>query len=434
MKFDQLGLDDRLVKSLNEKFGYYSPTEIQKKAVPAIIKGKHVLGIAPSGTGKTIAYLAPVIHNIVRKPVEHNNPLALILSPTRELARQIEGEAEKLGEFVALNSVGIISHRPFNKIQAKMKEPVDIIIATPLKLKEYIEKGLVDLSKIQHFVLDECDRLLEMGFYDDIMEIYDIFKKNKECKTHLFSATLPKDMEKLANDMMKSPHKIEIARLKTSNRLKQNIFEVTKGEKLDVLADLLRDPSITSAIVFCRTKDAVRVVANHLLKEGLELEEIHGGLTDKQRMKALINFDHGIVQVLVASDLISRGINIPEVSHVINFDLPNVIEDYVHRVGRTARAGRPGTAWTLVTPEDFHNVARYEKLIGTKFHRSRKLPDHLRVSNYELKKKKKKADARVQREKERKQKLEERRKKRTFNPGWNYRKEKKPPTNRKRRR
>lgn len=434
MKFDQLGLDDRLVIALNEYFNYYSPTEIQKKAIPAIIKGKHVLGIAPSGTGKTLAYLSPIIHNIIRKPVDHEQPLALILSPTRELARQIEGEAEKLGKEVALNTVGIISHRPKNKIKRKMEDPIDLIVATPLKLKEYVEKGLVDLTKIQHFVLDECDRLLELGFYDDIMEIYSIFQKNKECKTHLFSATLNKDMEKLANDMMKSPYKIEIARLKTSNKLKQNIFEVTKGEKLHVLTDLLKDTAISSAIVFCRTQDAVRVVANHLLKEGLELEEIHGGLTDRQRIKALTNFEHGIVQVLVASDLISRGINISEVSHVINFDLPNMIEDYIHRVGRTARAGNSGTAWTLVTPDDFHNIAKYEKLIGTKFHRSRKLPENLRISNYELKKKKKKADARVEREKERKAKLAERRRRRTFNPGWNYKNEKKAPERSRRRR
>ena len=385
MKFEKLGVEPRVNSILENSLRFVNATETQKQIIPKILEGKNVIGIAPSGTGKTIAFLAPIISQILNLKVELDSPICLIVAPTRELATQIENEAKILGKNSDIRILGIISHRPKNRILKKLKTRIDIIIGTPLKLLEYLNKGLLELVQVQMLVLDECDRLLEFGFYEIIIKLYEALKANKKLRIHLFSATLPHKMEKLANQIMNSPAKISVAKLKTSRKLKQLIYEVTLEEKLDVLTKILKDETIFSVIVFCRTKDAARTIAKHLLKEGLELEEMHGGLTDRQRKRALSNFEMGEVSALIATDLISRGINIDAVSHVINFDIPDIVEDYIHRVGRTARAGKSGTAINLVTPDDLYLIKKYQIILGVKIHRLKTLPRNLRKSNYEKK-------------------------------------------------
>ena len=417
MKFQKLGLDDRIVRSLQEEFLFLQATEIQKVAIPQILQSKNVLGIAPSGTGKTIAYLGPIIHRVINTSVDHNLPLGLILAPTRELAKQIEKEAIKLAKHCALNIVGIISHRSESKVSRQLKGQVDLIIGTPLKVKQFVHSKKLNISHIEQFVLDECDRLLEFGFYEVIEELYKKFSKNNNYNVHFFSATMENEMQKLLRQfMVVSPTIIEIARLKTANKLRQINYEVKEDEKLALTEELLHKKEVQSIIIFSRTQEVARAISTYLLNRGLELEETHGGLTERQRSMALKEFESGRVSVLVTTDLISRGINVPEVSHVLNFDIPKIIEDYIHRVGRTARAGKPGIAWNLIGPEDIYKIEKFEKVLGVRMHRKRRLEQADRVSKFEIKKIKKKEETRLLKLQEQKKKS----RRPSFGKGWNY--------------
>jgi ATP-dependent RNA helicase RhlE len=429
MKFTKLGLDPRIAHILEVDYQFKQPTEVQKSAIPQIIKKKQVIGISPSGTGKTVAFLTPLIHNIINEKVDHESPIGLIVTPTRELARQIHKLAVDIGRDVVLTTSLVISHRKDTKIERDFKDsPVDLIVATPIKLIESIKSGLVDISKIAHFVLDESDRMLELGFYDEIMEILSHFRVNENLKIHMFSATFSTPLEKLAKNILVKPTIVEVAKHKTSNKLVTEVYEVLSEDKQALLIQILKSGSIFKVIVFVRTQEAARITYRALADEGFNVDEIHGGLTNIQRITALENFAEDEVDILVASDLIARGIDIEELSHVINFDIPKDIDDYIHRVGRTARAGKSGTAINLVSPNEIHIIEKYQKELKTTFKVMKKLPDELRKSDFA---KLKEEEVKVQTE----QRFPRKRsaapmhnKKKSFNKGWDHKVDKSQST------
>ncbi len=408
MKFQNLKLNPYLKKVVTEELGFTKTTEIQKQAIPKILADKNVIGLAPSGTGKTLAYLLPLIDRIISTPVDHDFPLGLVLAPTTELADQIYNVARVLGKPVDLATVNISGRLPFRPSRLK-ESRIDLIIATPGKLLEAKSEGKINISYLKWIVLDECDMLLDLGFMDNILDIIKSVKEEEHPKIHMFSATLPAEVEKIANYIIGRPTLVEVRRLGLPKGLRQYSYEMLKEEKKTFLIDFLRKKKdeITAAMIFIHSKDGARALTKMLLKEGLDVEELHGGLTKKQRLTALENLRLGEVNVLVTTEVGSRGIDIPELSHVINFDIPRNVDEYVHRVGRTARAGTTGIAINLVSPEELHLVRKIEKATHSKIQVIQKLPEMLRKTKRE-----------IQLEEKRIKQIEQRKKSKSINKGW----------------
>lgn len=361
--FDALGLNQSLVRALLEA-GYTEPTPIQVQAIPKVIEGHDLLGIAQTGTGKTAAFSLPILHHLNAKQVDSKarHPRALILAPTRELAIQIADSIKLYGSHIAFKQTSIFGGVGQNPQVAALKRGVDVIVATPGRLLDLVNQGLCHLGHVEYFVLDEADRMLDMGFIHDVKKI--VAKLPRKRQTLFFSATMPKSVSALAGDLLHKPVNVSVtAQATTVDRIDQSVIFTPQNHKQLQLIHLLSDEAVTSAIVFTRTKHRANRVSLALSKAGISSEPIHGNKSQGARQRALGAFKAGEIKALVATDIAARGIDVDAVSHVINFELPNVSEDYVHRIGRTARAGASGNAISLCAPDERAFLKSIERLI-----------------------------------------------------------------------
>ncbi len=366
LSFTTLGIGGRIGGVLDD-LGYKTPTEIQAQAIPEILAGTDVLGIAQTGTGKTGAFCLPILERVLQRGAKARSkrPLALIISPTRELAAQIMGETSKyLGRsWIRYCCVtGGVSQKPQEKMLAR---GIEVLVATPGRLLDLALSGHVDLGDVRHFVLDEADQLLDMGFIRDIKRILKLLPEKRQ--SLLFSATMPREIEKLAAQVLSQPERIEVTpRAVTVDKVAQGFVNVNTGDKQAALETMLSMRDVRKAIVFTRTKHGANRVAKKLDKHGFGVEVIHGNKSQNARNRALDSFKSGSAWVLVATDVAARGIDIQEVTHVINFELPHEPEVYVHRIGRTARAGASGVAWSLVDQSEQARLKSIERLTKVK--------------------------------------------------------------------
>ena len=367
MTFADLGLSDQLLKAVNES-GYTEPTPIQASAIPSVLMMRDIIGIAQTGTGKTAAFVLPMIDILGEGRSRARMPRSLILEPTRELAAQVAENFEKYGKYHKLSMALLIGGVSMGDQQKALEKGVDVLIATPGRLMDLFGRGKILLTGCDLLVIDEADRMLDMGFIPDIEEI--CTKLPKQRQTLLFSATMPPPIKKLADKFLSNPKTIEVARPATANtNIKQWLVPVSASKKRDKLVELLEHEDVKTAIIFSNRKTTVRDLNKALQRQGFRSSEIHGDMEQSQRIAELDRFKAGEVNILVASDVAARGLDIKGVSHVFNFDAPWHPDDYVHRIGRTGRAGATGVAFTLVTADDAENVANIEKLTGMKIER-----------------------------------------------------------------
>ena len=363
MKFDELGLGADVLKAVAET-GYTEPTPIQARAIPHVLAGRDVLGIAQTGTGKTASFTLPMIDRLARGRARARMPRSLILEPTRELAAQVAENFETYGKYSKLSMALLIGGVSFGDQEKKLDRGVDVLIATPGRLLDHCGRGKVLLTGVQILVIDEADRMLDMGFIPDIEEICKKIPFTRQ--TLFFSATMPPEIQRLTDTFLQNPERIEVARpASASANITQAVVKTAREDKRDMLRRLIRAENCKNAIIFCNRKRDVAIVQRSLERHGFSAGALHGDLDQSTRMKTLDGFRSGNIRLLVASDVAARGLDIPDVSHVFNFDVPTHAEDYVHRIGRTGRAGKTGTAYTLVTREDGKYLTQIEKLIGT---------------------------------------------------------------------
>ncbi|MBN1050210.1 UNVERIFIED_ORG: DEAD/DEAH box helicase [Clostridium botulinum] len=365
MLFKDLNIIEPIQKALTEA-GYTNPTPIQEQSIPSLLEGKDFLGCAQTGTGKTAAFAIPVLQNIAKnqnKSDKSRTIKALILAPTRELAIQIEENFTLYSKHTNIKNTvifGGVSQKPQTRI---LGEGVDILIATPGRLLDLIDQKYIDLSNVKHFVLDEADRMFDMGMVRDVKKI--VAKLPKVRQNLLFSATMPSEVKSLVNSILKDPVKVEVAPVSsTIDTITQGVYFVTKKDKKSLLVHLLKDESIKSLLVFSRTKYGANNIVKDLAKTGTESQAIHGNKSQNARQLALSNFKEGKIRVLVATDIAARGIDVDGLSHVINYDLPDVPETYVHRIGRTGRAGNSGVAISFCDVDEKSSLKDIEKTIG----------------------------------------------------------------------
>lgn len=364
MIFKDLNVIEPVLKAISEA-GYEKPTEIQENSIPVVLKGRDILGCAQTGTGKTAAFAIPIIQNIVtaKGNSKERSIKALIVAPTRELAIQIEENFTIYAKYLDIKNTVIFGGVNQTSQVRKINAGVDVLVATPGRLLDLVNQRHIDLSNVKYFVLDEADRMLDMGMIHDVKKI--ISKLPKERQNLLFSATMPKEVTKLVNSILKNPVKVEVQPVSsTAEIISQGVYFVPKKNKKSLLIHLLKDESIKSVIVFSRTKHGANKIAKDLEKAGIQSAAIHGNKSQNQRQLALNNFKEGNIRVLVATDIAARGIDIDELSHVINYDLPDVAETYVHRIGRTGRAGASGVAITFCDEEEKAMFRSIEKIIG----------------------------------------------------------------------
>jgi superfamily II DNA/RNA helicase len=367
MTFADLGLSDELQRAVNES-GYTEPTPIQASAIPSILMGKDLVAVAQTGTGKTAAFVLPMIDILGEGRSRARMPRSLILEPTRELAAQVAENFEKYGRYHKLSMALLIGGVSMGDQTAALEKGVDVLIATPGRLMDLFGRGKILLTGCSMLVIDEADRMLDMGFIPDIEEICTKLPKTRQ--TLLFSATMPPPIKKLADKFLDNPKTIEVARPATANiNIKQWLVPVTAAKKRDRLISLLRQEHVKTGIIFSNRKTTVRELNKALQRAGFASSEIHGDMEQSQRIAELDRFKKGEVNILVASDVAARGIDIKGVSHVFNYDAPWHPDDYIHRIGRTGRAGATGVAFTFATPDDAENIQNIEKLTGLKIER-----------------------------------------------------------------
>ncbi len=363
MTFADLGLSDELLRAVTEA-GYDTPTPIQVQAIPSVLMMRDLIGIAQTGTGKTAAFVLPMIDILGEGRSRARMPRSLILEPTRELAMQVAENFDKYGKYHKLNMALLIGGTNMADQIKKLEKGVDVLIATPGRLMDLFGRGKIMLNGCSLLVIDEADRMLDMGFIPDIEEI--CTKLPKQRQTLLFSATMPPVIKKLADKFLTNPKQIEVARPAQTNMLiDQRIFRVDARKKRDALADILRNGGVRSAIVFCNRKTTVRELATSLKRGHLKVGQIHGDMEQSERISELARFKADEINVLVASDVAARGLDIKDVSHIFNYDVPWHPDDYVHRIGRTGRAGKTGIAITFVTTADAESIDNIQKLTST---------------------------------------------------------------------
>ena len=364
MNFTDLQLIDPIAKALKEE-GYTQPTPIQAKAIPSILQGRDLLGTAQTGTGKTAAFAIPILQNLTEKNIRNNQIKALILTPTRELAIQIEESFNAYGRHLKLRNLVVFGGVKQGAQEAALKKGVDILVATPGRLLDFISQGIISLKNLEIFVLNEADRMLDMGFVHDVKRIIKLLPQKRQ--TLFFSATFPEEISKLANSMLTTPVKVEVAPVSaTADTIQQKVYFVEKEDKLDLLTHILKNDISDSVLVFSRTKHGADKIARKLQSQKISAEAIHGNKSQNQRQNALNNFKSGKTRILVATDIAARGIDIDELKYVVNFELSDVSETYVHRIGRTGRAGADGSSISFVDGLDLLNLKNTEKLIGKK--------------------------------------------------------------------
>jgi superfamily II DNA/RNA helicase len=364
MTFADLGLSDELLRAVAES-GYDEPTPIQRQAIPSVLMMRDIIGIAQTGTGKTAAFVLPMIDILGEGRSRARMPRSLILEPTRELAMQVSENFEKYGKYHKLNMALLIGGTNMADQIKKLEKGVDVLIATPGRLMDLFGRGKIMLNGCSLLVIDEADRMLDMGFIPDIEEI--CTKLPKQRQTLLFSATMPPPIKKLADRFLSNPKSIEVARPASSNLLiDQRMIRVDSRKKRDTLADMLRSGEVRSALIFCNRKTTVRELSTSLKRGHLRVGQIQGDMAQSERISELDRFKNDEINILVASDVAARGLDIKGVSHVFNYDVPWHPDDYVHRIGRTGRAGKTGIAITMVTSADAEAIDNIQKLTGTK--------------------------------------------------------------------
>ncbi len=365
MSFDELDLDDRVILGI-KKFNFEEPTKIQKATIPLILENRDVLGIAPTGSGKTLAYLIPTLNWIYNAKLNHDNPSILILVPTRELVKQVDLVLNELLIGIEINVVNIFAGpREGKQIRAIQNQNfIDIVIATPGRLLKFVEKEIINLSLVSMLVMDEVDTILDLGFIVDILDLMRYLPIKNKRQTLIYGATISKEIEGIIGELMNNPQEINIDDGRMPSEIIHEAYKLNLADKYDVLRNLLLSEEIEKVIIFTQSKHETRITARNLKRDGLELEEIHGGLTQRQRSKAMDNFRLNYVNCLVASDLVSRGLDIGGVSHIINYDVPNDIETYLHRSGRTGRAGNKGKSWLLVSPKEEKNLKNLKEKLN----------------------------------------------------------------------
>ncbi len=364
MLFKELHLIAPLLKAL-EAEGYTEPTPIQEQSIPHILRGKDLLGCAQTGTGKTAAFAIPILQNLMLQQKEdayNHNIKALILTPTRELAIQIDESFESYGKFTGIRHAVIFGGVSQAMQTNQLRNGVDILIATPGRLLDLIGQKFVNLNHLRMFVLDEADRMLDMGFIHDVRKIIALIPEKRQ--TLFFSATMPPEITRLSTSILTNPVRVEVAAVSsTAENVDQHIYLVEKNDKRQLLIHLLKNGTIQNALVFTRTKYGADKIAKELFRANIKADSIHGNKTQNARQKALNNFKEGKIRVLVATDIAARGIDVEELSHVINFELPNIPETYVHRIGRTGRAGNSGSALSFCDMEERAYLRDIHKLI-----------------------------------------------------------------------
>ena len=365
MSFNTLGLSQALLKAISKK-GYTTPSPIQQKAIPHILQGKDILASAQTGTGKTAGFTLPLLHLLSENPKDKHRPIrALILTPTRELAAQVYANVKEYSEFLNIKSAVIFGGVNQNPQVATMRQGIDVLVATPGRLLDLIHQKHISLKHLEILVLDEADRMLDMGFLRDIERIIKLMPENRQ--NLMFSATFSADIKKLAHGILKHPVQVEATpENSTVDAISQKIYHVSKSLKTDLIIKLIAEGNWKQVLVFARTKHGSNKLCEKMVKAGITAAAIHGNKSQGARTKALDGFKKGSVRVLVATDIAARGLDIPLLPHVINFEIPNIPEDYVHRIGRTGRAGAVGEALSLVSPDETTYLRDIEKLVGMK--------------------------------------------------------------------
>ncbi len=365
MSFDTLGLSAELLRAIREQ-GYNEPTPIQRNAIPVVLDGKDVLAGAQTGTGKTAGFTLPMLQRLSKTPAaKGRRPVrALVLTPTRELAAQVGESVQTYGRHLPLKSAVIFGGVKINPQIEKLRRGIDILVATPGRLLDHVSQKTVDLSQVEILVLDEADRMLDMGFIHDIRKVMALLPDKNARQTLLFSATFSNEIKQLANRLLNQPELIEVARRNTTaERIEQKVYPVDKLRKRELLSFMIGSRNWRQVLVFTRTKHGANRLSQQLEKDGLTAAAIHGNKSQGARTRALAGFKKGEVRVLVATDIAARGLDIDQLPHVVNYELPNVPEDYVHRIGRTGRAGNEGEAISLVCVDEHKLLKDIERLL-----------------------------------------------------------------------
>ena len=384
--FKDLNLIEPILRSLNTE-GYTTPTPIQEKAIPVALSGRDLLGCAQTGTGKTAAFSIPILQHLHATKQsggkQYNSIKALILTPTHELAIQIDESIATYGRHLDLKNLVIFGGVSQHPQTTALRQGTDILVATPGRLLDLMQQGFINLAFIQIFVLDEADRMLDMGFIHDVKRV--IAKLPSKRQTLFFSATMPKEIASLADSILDSPVRVEVTPVSsTAQTIQQSMYYVDKDDKKKLLVHLLEDSSIERALVFARTKHGSDKIVKDLHKYGIGAEAIHGNKSQNARQRALSNFKSGTTRVLVATDIAARGIDVDNLTHVINYELPNVPETYVHRIGRTGRAGASGIAFSFCDQEEREFLRDIQKLIGNVIPVVDNHPHAMEISNMDI--------------------------------------------------
>ncbi len=363
MKFTEFGLDERLLEGISS-IGFETATTIQEEAIPAILINRDLLASAQTGTGKTAAFLLPVIHQILTSSI---NDLikALVIVPTRELAVQIDQHMEGLSYFTSVSSIAVYGGgdgASFEREKKALTEGVDIVICTPGRMISHLNMGYIDLSGIKFLILDEADRMLDMGFYDDIVKMISFLPAKRQ--NLLFSATMPEKMRRLARKILRNPKEINLAVSTPPEKIIQIAYVVYDHQKIPLVIHILKDKKLRSILIFCSTKNSTKQLSKELKRRGMDADDIQSDLDQQTREKVLLAFKSRRLNILVATDILSRGIDIEDIDLVINYDVPCDGEDYIHRIGRTARAESDGTAITFINEKEQRNFAAIEELLG----------------------------------------------------------------------
>jgi ATP-dependent RNA helicase RhlE len=364
LKFTEFGFHQRLMEGI-EASNYENATPVQEQVIPLILEGKDIIASAQTGTGKTAAFLLPLINNILTAPQQHGTNTALIIVPTRELAIQIAQHMEGLSYFTSVSSIAVYGGGDggaFVQEKKALSQGADVVICTPGKMMAHIKMGYVKLNGLQYLVLDEADRMLDMGFYDDIMFIIKHLPAKRQ--NLLFSATMPPKIRELARQILHEPAEINIAISKPNEKITQEAFVVFEQQKIPLIKHVLQQKQYTSVLIFCSSKQSVKQLTRDLRRNRIKADEIHSDLEQEQREEVLMRFKSRNLPVLVATDILSRGIDIDNIDLVINYDVPHDGEDYVHRIGRTARAAAEGTAYTFISPKEQRKFLSIERLLG----------------------------------------------------------------------
>lgn len=376
MYFDELDINDDLLDAL-DIMNFVECTPIQERAIPLVLEGRDILASAQTGTGKTAAYLLPVLELLSRGGSPENKVNALVLVPTRELAQQVDQLLAGFAYYQDTTWIAIYGGNDgvaFAQQQRALEQGGDIAIATPGRLLSLLRHCKVDLSKVDFLILDEADRMLDIGFYDDIMEIISYLPKERQ--TLMFSATFPTDVEKLARQVLRNPAEVKIAVSKPAEGITQSVYILHEEQKLTLVMDMFAKQERGKGIIFASSKEKVRDLYHALRRSGLKVAQIHSDLENAERTQTLLDFKNNKIQLLVATDVVSRGIDIDDIEFVVNYDVPAQPEDYVHRIGRTARAGARGEGITFVTPKDKPRLDKIEKLLEKSIQRG-KLPEEV---------------------------------------------------------